>query len=156
MRRYELADEHWAQIADLFPSSKGKRGGQWRNHREMLNGMLWVLCSGAPWRDLPECYGSWSTVYARLRGYRISGFFDRILDRLRLKLNEQGLLDLELWQVDSTIIRAHKSAAGAGLKRGLKLKRANQPIMRQDAVEAVFRLRFIGSVKVRGFPCQFF
>ncbi len=130
MRRYEIADKQWTKIADLFPSSKGKRGGQWRDHREMMNGMFWVLCSGAPWRDLPERYGSWQTVYDRFRRYRISGFFDRILERLLLKLNEQGRIDFDLWQVDSTTIRAHKSAAGAGLKRGPKPDRESQLIMR--------------------------
>ncbi len=95
-----------------------------------MNGMFWVLSSGAPWRDVPQRYGSWQTVYDRLRRYRMSGFFDRILERLLLRLNEQGLIDFELWQVDSTTIRAHKSAAGAGLKRGPKPKRVNQPIMR--------------------------
>jgi transposase len=79
---------------------------------------------------LPKRYGSWQTVYDRLRDYRISGFFDGILERLMLKLTEQGLIDFDLWQVDSTTIRAHKSAAGAGLKRGTKPKRENQPIMR--------------------------
>lgn len=69
-------------------------------------------------------------MYDRFRRYRMSGFFDRILERLLLRLNEQGLIDFDLWQVDSTTIRAHKSAAGAGLKRGPKPKRANQPIMR--------------------------
>jgi transposase len=130
MRRYELSDEQWARIADLFPSSKGKRGGQWLDHRLMMNGMFWVLCSGAPWRDLPERYRSWSTVYDRFRDYRISGFLDGILKRLMLKLNEQGLIDFDLWQVDSTTIRAHKSAAGAGLKRGTNPKSKNQPTMR--------------------------
>ncbi len=130
MRRYELADDEWSKIADLFPSNEGKRGGQWLDHRMIMNGMLWILCSGAPWRDLPERYGKWQTVYDRFRDYRISGFFDRILERLLLKLNERGLIDFDLWQVDSTTIRAHKSAAGAGLKRGPKPKRENQPTMR--------------------------
>ncbi len=62
--------------------------------------------------------------------HRVSGFLDGILERLMLKLNEQGLIGFDLWQVDSTTIRAHKSAAEAGLKRGPKPKRENQPIMR--------------------------
>jgi transposase len=129
MRRYELEDYQWAKIAGLFPDSKGKRGGQWQDHRTILNGMLWVLCSGAPWRDLPERYGKWKTVYDRFRRYRIEGFFDRILERLHLKLNEQGLIDFHLWQVDSTTIRAQKSAAGAGLKRGIQSGKMSHRIM---------------------------
>lgn len=88
MRRYELTDSQWQQISDLFPSSEGKRGGQWQDHRRVVNGMLWVLSSGAPWRDLPQRYGKWSTVYERLRRYRKEGFFDVHLQRLQVKLNE--------------------------------------------------------------------
>lgn len=119
MRRYEISDEQWDKIKDLFPENTGKPGGQWKDHRMILNGMFWVLCSGAPWRDLPPRYGKWKTVYDRFRRYRIEGFFDKLLARLQLKLNEQGLIDYTLWQVDSTTVRAQKSAAGAGLKRGI-------------------------------------
>nr|WKN34497.1 IS5 family transposase [Tunicatimonas sp. TK19036] len=129
MRRYELSDEHWDKIADLFPSNEGKRGAPWQNHRQILNGMLWVLCSGAPWRDLPERYGSWKTVYDRFRRYRKEGMFDRILACLQLQLNEEGLIDYHLWEVDSTTVRAHKSTAGAGRKRGIKPKKMNPRIM---------------------------
>ncbi len=80
--------------------------------------MLWVLCSGAPWRDLPERYVKCGTIYERLRRYRKEGFFDMLLQRLQVKPNEQGLIHYDLCQVDSTIIRACESAAGAGLKRG--------------------------------------
>lgn len=120
MRRYELNDEQWEKISGLFPDSEGQRGGQWKDHRTVLNGMFWLLCSGAPWRDLPERYGNWKTVYDRFRRYRIEGAFDKILAKLQLELNAEGLIDLCLWQVDSTTVRAHKSAAGAGLKRGAR------------------------------------
>ena len=123
MRRYELTDEKWALIDDLFPDNKGKQGAPWKNHRQILNGMLWVLCSGAPCgsppgRDMPIRYGKWKTVYDRFRRYRIEGMFDKILARLQLQLNEAGLIDYHLWEIDSTTVRAHKSAAGAGKKRG--------------------------------------
>jgi transposase len=117
MRRYELEDHQWEKISDLFPSNDSKRGAPWKDHRKMLNGMFWILCSGAPWRDLPSRYGKWKTVYDRFRRYRIDGTFDRILARLQLALNEQGLIDYSLWEVDSTTVRAHKSAAGAKKKQ---------------------------------------
>lgn len=129
MRRYELSDEQWERIADLFPSNEGKRGAPWQDHRKMLNGMFWILCSGAPWRDLPERYGKWKTVYDRFRRYRMEGMFDKILSRLQLELNEAGLIDYHLWEVDSTTVRAHKSAAGAGEKRGTKPKKESLQIM---------------------------
>jgi transposase len=128
MRRYELTDEQWLRIEDMFPANKGKRGGQWQDHRRVVNGMIWILSSGAPWRDLPERYGSWKTVYDRFRRYRIDGFFEGLLGKLQVQLNEQGLIDFDLWHVDSTTVRAHKSAAGAGLKRGINKTRASHQI----------------------------
>ncbi len=71
-------------------------------------------------------------MYDRFRRYRIEGMFDRLLARLQLELNEEGLIDYELWEVDSTTVRAHKSAAGAtelGAKKGLLTERVSLPIM---------------------------
>ncbi len=129
MGRYELTDQQWQKIATMFPANKGKRGGQWQDHRKVLNGMIWILCSGAPWRDLPGRYGSWKTVYDRFRRYRIDGFFEVLLQKLQVTLNEQGLIDFDLWHVDSTTVRAHKSAGGAGLKRGTNRSKASHRIM---------------------------
>jgi transposase len=61
-RRYEITDEAWEKIEPLLPSN-GKRGSQWKDHRTILNGILWKFGTGAPWRDLPERYGSWKTCY---------------------------------------------------------------------------------------------
>ena len=61
MRRYELTDEQWELIGDLFPSERGN-GRPYRSHREVMNGIMWILNSGSPWRDLPERYGPWKTV----------------------------------------------------------------------------------------------
>jgi transposase len=85
----------------------------------MLNGVLWVLCSGAAWRDMPERFGPWSTVYQRFRDWRNHGTFDLMLKRLHIKLNEQGLIDLETWMIDSTAVRATRASSGAGEKGGL-------------------------------------
>ena len=65
-RRHEMSDEQWAIVVPLIPPQKG-RGGRFKDHRTVLNGMSWELCSGAAWRDLPERYGPWRTVYARFR-----------------------------------------------------------------------------------------
>lgn len=117
MRRYELSDVQWDLIADLFPVPKGGRGRPSRPHRDMMNGILWILLSGAAWRDLPERFGPWKTVYDRFRKWQRDGTFDKVLDRLRMKLDEDGLLDFNLWMVDSTTARAHRSAAGARKKK---------------------------------------
>ena len=77
MRRHELTDQQWELIAPFFPAN-GQRGGQWSDHRTALNGILWRLNTGAPWRDLPPRYGPWQTVHGRLTALRQSGLLDRI------------------------------------------------------------------------------
>jgi transposase len=65
MRRYELTDAQWEQIEPLLPAQKGKMGRPHNAHRQVVNGIIWVLKSGAPWRDLPERYGKVGTVSSR-------------------------------------------------------------------------------------------
>lgn len=115
--RYELSDQRWQMIEDIV-SPPQTMGRPRRDDRQMLNGVLWILCSGAQWRDLPERYGPWKTVYQRFRQWRDDGTFDRVLTRLHLRLREDGLMDLDTWMVDSTTIRATRSASGAGKKGG--------------------------------------
>ena len=113
MRRHELTDEQWALIEDLFPKNGGGPGRPWRDHRTMVNGMLWILSTGAPWRDLPGRFGPWQTVYDRFNRYGEDGTLDEILRRLQMKLDENGLIDWELFCVDGSSVRAHRAAAGA-------------------------------------------
>ena len=114
-KRHELSDQQWAELADFFPAN-GKRGGQWKDHRTMLNGVFWRLNTGAPWRDLPERYGPWQTVYDRFNNMRKSGLLDRIIERLQLRLNEAGLIDPDLFCIDGSNVRASRVAAGAAKK----------------------------------------
>src|SRR6266481_1819105 len=79
--RGELTEEAWGVIAPLLPARRGRRGGQWRDHRMVINGILWKLRTGAPWRDLPERYGPWKTCHERLRRWTADGTWDRILER---------------------------------------------------------------------------
>mgnify|MGYP003530008356 CR=1 FL=1 len=118
VKRYEIPDAAWELVADLF--EQPRRNGRPRaDDRLMLNGVLWVLCSGAAWRDMPEHFGPWSTVYQRFRDWCNQGTFDLMLRRLHIKLNEQGLIDLETWMIDSTAVRATRASSGAGKKGGL-------------------------------------
>ena len=110
-KRHELTDEQWLLIADLFPAQE--RGGRWADHRTMINGIMWRLRAGAPWRDLPERYGPWQTVYHRFNAMRKSGLVDRLLERLQARLNAEGLIDAELWCIDGTVIRAARADGGA-------------------------------------------
>ena len=120
-RRYELRDEAFERIEPLLP--KQKPGGRWNDHRTVLNGMFWVLSSGAPWRDLPERYGPWKTVYGRFRRWSQSGLFQQLLAVLEARARKADRIDFEFSAVDGSIVRAHKSAAGAP-KKGLRPKKA--------------------------------
>nr|WP_182942564.1 IS5 family transposase [Pseudomonas putida] len=114
-KRYELSDEAWDVIADLFTLTH-TRGRPRASDRLMLDGVLWLLRSGAAWRDIPECFGPWRTVYHRFRVWRNRGTFDQMLKRLHLKLNDQGLIDLQTWMIDSTAVRATRASSGASKK----------------------------------------
>ncbi len=133
-RRYELRDEAYERIEPLLP--KQKPGGRWADHRTVLNGMFWVLNAGAQWRDMPERYGRWQTVYGRYRRWTQEGLFDRILERLHLELDEDGRIDWDVFDVDGSSIRAHQSAAGAS-KKGANENRPTTPW--DDRAEALER-----------------
>ncbi len=121
MARHGMTDEQWALIEDMFPRNGEHAGRPWKDHRRMVNGMLWILATGAPWRDLPGEFGPWQTVYDRFNRYRRNGKLDRILERLQLKLNEEGRIDCELFCIDGSSVRAARAAAGAR-KRGVRRK----------------------------------
>ncbi|HBA4363249.1 TPA: IS5 family transposase, partial [Escherichia coli] len=84
MARYDLPDEAWSIIQPLLPAepTSPQPGRPWAEHRKIINGMFWVLCSGAPWRDLPERYGPWKTVYNRFNRWSKSGVINIIFNRL--------------------------------------------------------------------------
>jgi transposase len=84
----------------------------------MINAMLRLLRTGAPWRDLPERYGPWQTVYSRFRFWKQAGILEVILAGLREVADAEGRLDWEVHHVDGTIVRAHQHAAGG--KKGLR------------------------------------
>jgi transposase len=128
VKRGELTDEAWTRIAPLLPEN-GQRGGRWRGHRQVVNGILWKLRTGAPWRDLPERYGPWQTCYDRFCRWRRDGTWDRLLADAQTKSDAVGEVEW-LVSVDSTIARAHQHAAGArrkpskqDAKRGFRILR---------------------------------
>jgi transposase len=111
VRRGEITDEAWGRIAPLLPAA-GRRGGRWKDHRRVVNGILWKLRTGAPWRDLPERYGPWQTCYDRFVRWRRDGTWDRLLAQAQIKSDVVGEVEWEV-SVDSTVVRAHHHAAGA-------------------------------------------
>src|ERR671927_1022843 len=112
--RGELTDAAWARIAPLLPKN-GRRGKQWRDHRQVINAILWKLRTGAPWRDVPERYGPWKTAHERLRKWTADGTWERILDQVVVKDDAVGNVEWII-SVDSSVVRAHQHAAGARKK----------------------------------------
>jgi len=118
MRRHELTDEQWDVLNELLPPPS-RRGRPRSDLREMLNAIFWLLRTGAPWRDLPERYGPWQTVYEWFSRWRRDGTWDRMLEALQIRLDREGRIDWDLWCVDGTNVRASRAAAGGG-KRGAR------------------------------------
>src|SRR6266545_6213335 len=118
-RRYELSTRQWQRLIPLLPHPRhqGGRGHPWLPHHRALNGILWVLHTGAPWRDVPERYGPWQTVYDRFRRWKRDGTWARVLSELQAVADAAGLVTWDV-SVDSTVARAHQHAAGAR-KRGI-------------------------------------
>lgn len=114
MQRHTLTDTQWEHLAPLLPAERPKKPGHpYHAHRRILNGILWILATGAPWRDLPAPYGPWSTVANRFYAWQRSGLWDQILVTLQEDAQERGTLDWSLHFLDGTVIRAHQHAAGA-------------------------------------------
>jgi transposase len=111
MRRHELSDEDWRLVAPLLP--KQARDGRWNDHHTTLSGMLRILRTGVPWRDLPERFGRWQSVYDRFGRWRRDGTSDYVAKALRIRLDRQGKIDWDMWCIDGTSVRAAGSAAGA-------------------------------------------
>jgi len=121
-KRYELTDEQWAKLEPLLP--RGGVGRPWHDHRRVLNGILWVLRSGAPWRDVPERYGKFRSLHARFTKWRQDGTWDGLVEALQAELDDEGMLDWSLWCVDGSNVRAARCAAGAAKKGAPTTSRA--------------------------------
>ena len=112
MRTGVLSDEAWARIEPLLPSSAGKRGGRWRDHRQVFEAIAWRFRTGTPWRDLPEEFGPFQTIWCRHDLWSRDGTYDLLLTALQVDSDAAGELNW-LSSVDSTVVRAHQHAAGA-------------------------------------------
>jgi len=113
-KRYELNDQQWARIADVLPGKRTDPGRTAGDNRLFVNGVLWVLRSGAHWQDMPERYGKWKTVHKRFTRWAKAGVWERLFALLQDDPRNEYLM------LDATLIRAHQQAAtGKGAaKRG--------------------------------------
>jgi transposase len=119
MRRSELSDPQWTRIAPLLPhrTHHGQAGHPFKDSRPIVQGILWILHSGAPWRDLPERSGPGETVFRCFNRWRADGTWVRIVTALLDQLDDQGKIDHDLWWIDGSVIRASRAAAGAKKNR---------------------------------------
>ena len=117
-RLVKLRDEQWSKLESLLPPATRTGGRNAKPHRAMVEAMLWVLRTGAPWRDLPSAYGPWQSVDTRFSRWKAQGVLASIFEALT---NDQ---DSEGYHIDATIMRAHQDAAGARKKGEAKLSGA--------------------------------
>ena len=106
-----MTDMEWERLQPFLPVSNG-RCGRWRNHRQVIDGILHRVRTGVQWRDLPERYGPWKTVYERHRLWSADGTWERLLQEVQAAVDAAGEIDWDI-AVDSTVVRAHQHAAGA-------------------------------------------
>ena len=114
MDRLVLNDEQWARISGLIIGRPDQRGSTGRDNRMFVEGVLWIVRTGSPWRDLPEVFGEWNSVFRRFSRWSHKGVWQRVFDAL------SDDPDFEYLIIDSTIVRAHQHASGA--KGGLKIR----------------------------------
>ncbi|MFJ1910462.1 IS5 family transposase [Streptomyces sp. NPDC088147] len=112
-----LTDVQWARIEPLLPERTPRRGGRWRDHREVIDAIAWTFRTGSQWVHLPEKYGNWRGVCDRLRMWAVDGTWERLFTALMAQADADEDLNRAV-SVDSTIVRAHQHAAGARKKRG--------------------------------------
>jgi transposase len=112
----DLTDQEWSRLEPLLPSVTPQRGGRWRDHRQVINGILWRIDNGAKWDQIPERYGPAKTCFDRFARWESDGTWARIEKQLQADADATGDLDWRA-QADSTVVRAHQHAAGAR-KRG--------------------------------------
>lgn len=114
MVRQNLRDDQWERIEQLLPGKASDRGRTAKDNRLFVEGVLWLMRAGAPWRTLPEQFGKWNSVYQRFSRWQRRGVWDKVFDELAKDA------DCEEVFIDSTVVRAHQHAAGASQKKDLK------------------------------------
>jgi len=115
LERFLLNDAQYKKMAPLLPGKSGDPGRTAADNRLFVEAVLWIVRTGAPWRDLPVCFGRWNSAFRRFRRWSRKGVFEKIFNAL------SGDPDFEYAIVDGTIVRVHQH--GAGAKGGLKIRR---------------------------------
>jgi transposase len=122
--RHALSDDRYRLIEPLLPTDD-RPGHPWKDHRLVIDGVLRVLHTGAPWRDLPRAtYGPWQTVYERFNRWTKDGTWGRLLAAPHARLDTAGEIDRDLFCIDGRSVRAGRAAAGASPTDGT----ADEPV----------------------------
>ena len=109
MKRHELTEAQWKRIRDKLPPERKPQGGRpAKDNRVMLNGIIYWLSTGVPWKDLPERFGPWKSVYTRFSRWSKSGVFEQVLELLIA----EDIVDETTLILDSTIIKVHQHGSG--------------------------------------------
>lgn len=116
MARHCLSDQQWSLIEDIFPKPKAT-GRPPVDPRVMIDAVFWRLRTGSPWRDLPEEFGPWKTAYNHFDNWNSNGTLDQVQHRLLQNIVTDGGIDMDLWCIDGTVVRAARCAGGGGKKR---------------------------------------
>lgn len=114
MIRFVLSNAQWERVAPLLPGKPGDPGRSAADNRLFLEAVFWIARTGVPWRDLPETFGPWNSVFRRFRRWTLKGVFESVFKAI------SGDPDFEYAMIDGTIIRVHQH--GAGAKGGLKIR----------------------------------
>lgn len=117
MAKEMVSDSAWAVLEPLLPDRTPRRGGQWRDHRQVLEGIAYKYRVGVPWRDVPERFGPWQTLYERLSRWAADGTWAELVTAVQARADLAGDLD---WVVsaDSSLVRVHQHGAALGRDTG--------------------------------------
>ena len=148
MARDRLSDDAWYCVKDFFAKPKAT-GRPPCDRRMVFDGILWMLRTGSPWRDLPAEFGPWKTVWRLFDAWNSDGTLVKILRALQAAHFDAGLIDSELWCIDGSVIRAARCSAGGG-KKGIP---RNRPITLWAAAGAAFRRKSTCSATPTAIPC---
>ncbi|MEW2402630.1 IS5 family transposase [Streptomyces sp. NPDC046862] len=141
-RHARLTDRQWDRIQPLLPSSTGRRGRPWADHRRIVEAIVFRYRTGIPRRDLPARFGSWKTVWARHRRWVADGTWDRVFGVLLARADDDGLIDWRV-AVDSTITRARQHATNTCRPEKCRAAARGQGLdaLREPAGHAIGRSR---------------
>lgn len=146
MGRVVISDEAWAWLEPRLPDRSPRRGGRWRDHRQVIEAIAWKYRTGSPWRELPERFGPWQTAYERHNRWSVDGTWARLLSAAQAQADAAGGLD---WLVaaDSSLVRVHQHGATAARIGGNAATRCGPPASSPEVTGLTG-----GGVELQAFP----